>query len=148
MTYSHLLVPVDGSELSDQAVARAVELAKNVGARITFFHAEPGLPVSLAGLGEQVDPRTLDMLVTASREQCREILREACSTAEAAGLSAESRSVINPMPHEAIVEAAKEVGADLIVMASHGRRGLSALLLGSETQKVLIHSTLPVLVVR
>ncbi len=148
MTYRHLLVPVDGSDLSDQAVARGVELANSLGAQITFFHAEPGLPVALAGLGEQVDPRTLDMLVTASREQSREILRQACSTAEAAGLHAESRSVVNPMPHDAIVEAAKEVGADLIVMASHGRRGLNALLLGSETQKVLTHSALPVLVVR
>ncbi len=148
MTYSHLLVPVDGSELSDEAVKKGVELAKTLGARITFFHAEPGLPVALAGLGEQVDPRTLDMLVTASREQSREILSQACHTAEAAGVSAESRSVMNPLPHEAIVEAAGEAGADLIVMASHGRRGLNALLLGSETQKVLTHSTLPVLVVR
>ena len=148
MTYRHLLVPVDGSELSDQAVSKAVELAGTLGARITFFHAEPGLPVALAGLGEQVDPRTLDMLVTASRQQTHTILRQACQNAEAAGVSAESRSVMNPIPAEAIVEAADQVGADLILMASHGRRGLGALLLGSETQKVLTHSTLPVLVVR
>ncbi len=148
MTYSHLLVPVDGSELSDQAVSKAVELAKTLGARITFFHAEPGLPVALAGLGEQVDPRTLDMLVSASRQQTDTILRQASQSAEAAGVRAERCSVMNPIPAEAIVEAAAQVGADLILMASHGRRGLGALLLGSETQKVLTHSTLPVLVVR
>lgn len=148
MSYSHLLVPIDGSDLSDQAIAKAVDLAKTLGARITFFHAEPGLPVALAGLGEQVDPRTLDMLVTASRQQTREILNQASRTAEAAGVSADSRSVMNPIPSEAIAEAASAVGADLIVMASHGRRGLGALVLGSETQKVLTHSTLPVLVVR
>ena len=63
-------------------------------------------------------------------------------------MQAERRSELNPLPHEAIVGAAAQVGADLIVMASHGRRGLSALLLGSETQKVLINSPVPVLVVR
>jgi nucleotide-binding universal stress UspA family protein len=148
MTYSHLLVPVDGSDLSEQAVSGAVDLARTLGARITFFHAEPGLPVALAGLGEQVDPRTLDMLVSASRQQTQEILAAACRSAEAAGVQAERRSELNPLPHEAIVGAAAQVGADLIVMASHGRRGLSALLLGSETQKVLINSPVPVLVVR
>lgn len=148
MTYSHLLVPVDGSDLSDQAISKAVDLARSLGARITFFHAEPGLPVALAGLGEQVDPRTLDMLVSVSRQQTREILERACQSATVAGVSAESHSSMNPMPHEAIMETARAVGADLIVMASHGRRGLGALLLGSETQKVLTHSPIPVLVVR
>ena len=148
MTYRHLLVPVDGSELSDQAVARAVDLARSLGARITFFHAEPGLPVALAGLGEQVDPRTLDLLVSVGHEQGRTILSQACRSAETAGVRAESHSVINPVPAEAIVEAAATVGADLIVMASHGRRGLNALLLGSETHRVLTLATQPVLVVR
>ncbi len=148
MTYSHLLVPVDGSDLSDQAVDKAVDLARALGARITFVHAEPGLPVALAGLGEQVDPRTLDMLVNVSRQQTREMLESACQSAALAGVSAESHSAMNPMPHQAIVETARAVGADLIVMASHGRRGLGALLLGSETQKVLTHSPIPVLVVR
>lgn len=148
MTYSHLLVPVDGSNLSEQAITKAVELAKALAARITFFHAEPGLPVALAGLGEQMDPRTLDMLVSAGRQQTREILDSACKRAAAAGVPAESHSAMNPIPYEAIVETANQVGADLIVMASHGRRGLGALVLGSETQKVLTHSPLPVLVVR
>lgn len=148
MTYSHLLVPVDGSDLSDQAVNKAVDLARALGARITFVHAEPGLPVALAGLGEQVDPRTLDMLVNVSRQQTREMLESACQSATLAGVSAEGHSTMNPMPHQAIVETARAVGADLIVMASHGRRGLGALLLGSETQKVLTYSPIPVLVVR
>ena len=148
MTFTHLLVPVDGSDLSDQAVGRALELAGVLGARITFVHAEPGLPVALAGLGEPMDPRTVEMLVSAGREQSREILVNACRRAEESGIAAERLSLANPMPHEAIVEAASRVGADLIVMASHGRRGIGALLLGSETQKVLTHCTLPVLVVR
>lgn len=148
MTYRHLLVPIDGSEMSDRAVARAVELAATLGARITFFHAEPGLPVALAGLGEQLDPRTLDMLVSVNRERTRQLLGEACAAADAAGVSADSRSELNPLPSEAIVAMANAVGADLIVMASHGRRGLGALLLGSETQKVLTHAAQPVLVLR
>jgi nucleotide-binding universal stress UspA family protein len=90
----------------------------------------------------------MEMLVSASREQSREILTNACRQAEESGIAAERLSLVNPMPHEAIVEAASRVGADLIVMASHGRRGIGALLLGSETQKVLTHCALPVLVVR
>jgi nucleotide-binding universal stress UspA family protein len=148
MTFTHLLVPVDGSELSDQAVSRALELAGVLGARVTFVHAEPGLPMALAGLGEPMDSRTLEMLASASREQSQMILAEACRRAEESGIQAERLSLVNPMPHAAIVEAAGQVGADLIVMASHGRRGIGALLLGSETQKVLTHCTLPVLVVR
>jgi nucleotide-binding universal stress UspA family protein len=148
MTFTHLLVPVDGSELSDQAVSRALELAGVLGARVTFVHAEPGLPMALAGLGEPMDSRTLEMLASASREQSQMILAEACRRAEESGIQAERLSLVNPMPHAAIVEAAGQVGADLIVMASHGRRGIGALLLGSETQKVLTHCALPVLVVR
>lgn len=148
MSYHHLLVPVDGSRLSTQAVAQAVELARALGARITVVHAEPGLPLTLAGLGEPVDPRTADMLLAASRRQSQEILDAACQQVAGAGIAVERRCVMNPLPHEAIVDTARQVGADLIVMASHGRRGIGALLLGSETQKVLLHTTLPVLVVR
>jgi len=148
MSYQHLLVPVDGSRLSTQAVAQAVELARALGARITVVHAEPGLPLTLAGLGEPVDPRTVDMLLAASRRESQEILDAACQQVAEAGVAVERRCVTNPLPYEAIVDAARQVGADLIVMASHGRRGIGALLLGSETQKVLLHTTLPVLVVR
>ena len=148
MSFQHLLVPVDGSERSDQAVLRAVELARSLDARLTFVHAQPGLPVALSGMGEPMDPRTLELLANASREQSEQIL--ACASGKAADLGVESErlTLVNPLPHAAIMTAARQVGADLIVMASHGRRGISALLLGSETQKVLTHCTVPVLVVR
>ena len=73
MSFRHLLVAVDGSELSDQAVARAVDLARSLGARITFFHADPGLPGLLGGFGEQLDPNTVELLVSASHKQGEKI---------------------------------------------------------------------------
>jgi nucleotide-binding universal stress UspA family protein len=148
MSFRHLLVAVDGSELSDQAVARAVDLARSLGARITFFHADPGLPGVLGGFGEQLDPNTVELLISASHRQGDKILAAARAQAAAAGIDAATESGINALPHEAILAAAQRCAADLIVMASHGRRGLSALFLGSETQKVLTGSSLPVLVVR
>jgi nucleotide-binding universal stress UspA family protein len=148
MTFSHMLVAIDGSELSGQAVVRAIDLARTLGARITFFHADPGLPGVLAGFGEQLDPSTVELLVNASHRQGSKILDEALAKAAAVGVAAAIETGINPLPHEAILAAAQRCSADLIVMASHGRRGLSALLLGSETQKVLTRSPVPVLVVR
>ena len=148
MSYRHLLVPLDGSPLSDGAATAAIKLAGELGARITFFHAQPGLSMALVGIGEPVDPRTVDALSRAAQQEADQILSRASRQAEAAGIEADSRSTVHAIPYEAIITAAEDCGADLIVMASHGRRGIGALVLGSETQKVLIHSSLPVLVVR
>lgn len=148
MSYRHLLVPLDGSPLSDAAAAAAIQLAGDLKARITFFHAQPGLSMALVGIGEPVDPRTIDALTKAAQQETEEILKRASEQAAAAGIESDSRSAVHPIPYEAIIAAAAACEADLIVMASHGRRGIGALVLGSETQKVLIHSSLPVLVVR
>jgi len=148
MSFHHLLVPTDGSELSCQAVAKAVELAGAIGARLTLFHVQANFPISLVGAGELVDPHTVDILVRAARTRAEQILAEAAAIAEAAAVPWESEIAVQALPHAAILEAAKRLGADLIVMASHGRRGLEGVLLGSETQRVLSHSPCPVLVVR
>ena len=146
--YSHLLVPTDGSELSEAAIAQAVRLAECLGARITVLHARPTVPVPVMGMGEMLDPRTMDVLVAAGREDAERIVDAALKVARDAGVEARAERLQNDQPHRAIVDAATRLGCDLIVMASHGRRGLSGLLLGSETQRVLIEASCPVLVVR
>ena len=138
--FKNVLVPTDGSELSASTVARAIDFAKDAGARIIFFYAQPDFPTPIYGEGALFDP-------TAAAE-AEKILAQAKSAAEAAGVSAGSDTIVSEVPFEAIIASAERNGSDLIFMASHGRRGLSGLLLGSETQKVLTHSKVPVLVYR
>lgn len=146
--FKHIFVPTDGSQLSNDTVARAVQFAKDAGARITFFFAKPDYPVSFYGEGAIMDPTSPEKFAEMAESQAREILGAAAKTAEAAGVDCGTVSVVNDMPYEAIIAEAQARGCDLIFMASHGRRGISAMLLGSETQKVLTHSRIPVLVYR
>ena len=148
MPYRHLLVPTDGSELSATAVRQAVDLSRTLGADLTVFHVQSNFPISLVGVGELVDPHTVDALVAAARDSAATILAEARAVAAAAGVACRTDTVVHAQPAVAIVEAAQRHGADLIVMASHGRRGLEGVLLGSETHRVLTQSPCPVLVVR
>ena len=148
MTYRHLLVPTDGSEISDRAVEQAVTLAAALGARLRVLHVQVSFPISLVGVGELVEPSTVDALMAAAQQRAETILGEAMARAAAAGVQAEQSLLVNPQPHQAILEEARTHGCDLIVMASHGRRGLEGLLIGSETQRVLTQSSCPVLVVR
>ncbi|MEB3172585.1 MAG: universal stress protein [Cyanobacteriota bacterium] len=148
MPYTHLLVPTDGSELSGQAVDQAIGLAKALGARLTLLHAQPPVPLPILGMGDAIDPVTVDTLVRASREGAERVMADALARVRASGLEPGQQAIEHASPHAAITQAARELGCDLIVMASHGRRGLEGLLLGSETQKVLATSPCPVLVVR
>jgi nucleotide-binding universal stress UspA family protein len=148
MTYQHLLVPTDGSEISGRAVQEAVDLAATLGARVRFLHVQNNYPISLVGVGELVEASTIEALVEAAGKRAEEILQGAVAVAAQAGVPAERTVLMNPLPHKAILEEASAAGCDLIVMASHGRRGLEGLLIGSETQRVLIGSSCPVLVVR
>jgi nucleotide-binding universal stress UspA family protein len=148
--FRHLLVPTDGSELSKAAAARAVTLAQQMGARITFFHAQesfygrPELAIYTDGL--VMDPALVEQFSKANAEFAATLLAEAQQVANQAGVEAAGDTAVNPLIYEAILEAAQRHGCDLIVMASHGRRGLAGLLLGSETQRVLTHAQIPVLV--
>jgi nucleotide-binding universal stress UspA family protein len=148
MTYQHLLVPTDGSDLSAKAVDQAVALARRLGARVRMLHVQSSFPVSLVGVGELVDASAIQALMEAARTQTEQILTAARQVAEAGGVPVEVVKRLGSQPAEAIVEEARAGGCDLIVMASHGRRGLEGLLLGSETQRVLTQSPCPVLVVR
>lgn len=146
--FKNILVPTDGSELSDSTVARAISFAKDAGARITFFYAQPDFPMPIYGEGALIDPTTPEQFSRAAAAEAETILSRARSSAETAEVESSSDTLVSEVPYEAIIEAAERNGCDLIFMASHGRRGLSGLLLGSETQKVLTHSKIPVLVYR
>lgn len=146
--FKHILVPTDGSQLSSDTVKRAITFAKETRARVSFFFAKPDYPVAFYGEGALIDPTTPDKFAEMAEQQAREILAGHEAMARAEGVECSSLSAVSDIPYEAIIAAAEESGADLIFMASHGRRGISGLLLGSETQKVLTHSKIPVLVYR
>ncbi len=146
--FKHILVPTDGSQLSSDTSRRAIAFAKETGAKVTFFFAKPDYPVAFYGEGALIDPTTPDKFAEMAEQQAKEILAANEAAARADGVACASVSSVSDIPYEAIIAAAEQTGADLIFMASHGRRGISGLLLGSETQKVLTHSKIPVLVYR
>ncbi len=146
--FKHLLLPTDGSALSRIAAERAVNFAKESGARISAFFAKPEYPVAYFGEGALIDPTTPESFADLTRQQAEKYLGEVAALCEAAGVEYQLVSETNDIPHEAIIAAARRLGCDLIFMASHGRKGLGGLLLGSETHKVLTHSNVPVLVYR
>jgi len=148
MPYTHLLVPSDGSDLSRRAIDHALKLAGALGARITFLHVESSTPIPLIGLGERLDVQTMELLIAASHQESDRILDQAGGAAAGAGVSAQCERIPGEIPHRVIVETAQRLGCGLILMASHGRRGLPGLLLGSETQRVLALAHCPVLVFR
>lgn len=146
--FKHILVPTDGSPLSSDAVRRAVGFARESGARVTFFFAKPDYPVAFYGEGALIDPTTPEKFADMADRQAADVLEACARIAQEAGVDCATLSSVSDAPYEAIIDAAAACGCDLIFMASHGRRGLSGLLLGSETQKVLTHSKVPVLVYR
>ena len=144
--HRHILIATDGSELSQNAIDYGMALAKSVDAKVTVvtvstpfhtFAVEPGM---ITDTPEQYRKRMATLAV--------KYLNVAKEAALAAGVSCETMHVEHDHPYLAIIETAARQSCDLIVMASHGRRGISAIVLGSETVKVLTHSTIPVLVVR
>ncbi len=146
--FKHVLVPTDGSPLSDSTVAHAISFAKSIGAQITFFYAQPEFPLPVYGEGALLDPTTPEQFAKSAAQEASQILSRAQEAATAAGVTANTYTEINEVPYEAIISATDRNGCDLIFMASHGRKGIAGLLLGSETQKVLTHSKIPVLVYR
>jgi nucleotide-binding universal stress UspA family protein len=146
--YKHILVATDGSKLSQKAVTHAIALAQALGAKMTVFYASPDYPLPAYADGVVYEPVSKKEYAALANREAEKILKAIAEKAEAGGLDCATMHTIAPAPWEAILAAAKKAKADAIVMASHGRRGVSALLLGSETQKVLTHSKLPVIVVR
>ena len=143
--YRNILVPTDGSDITRNAVTTAVSLAKLTGAKLTVISAKEPFPYSAISEMQPVPPQEF---YDAQERIASARVKDALEAATAAGVECVPLTVEALHPWEAITETAKSQGCDLIVMASHGRRGMSALLLGSETQKVLTHCTTPVLVVK
>jgi nucleotide-binding universal stress UspA family protein len=141
--FKHILIPTDGSDLSRKAVLYGVRLAKESGAKVTGLTvAEPYRVATMDTILIPVDEGDYE-------EQSRVLSEKAMEQVKmAAGVPCETVREVNDQPYRAIIDAAQALQCDLIVMSSHGRRGISALLLGSETAKVLTHSTIPVLVYR
>lgn len=146
--FKRILVPTDGSALSNDTVRRAVTFAREAGAHLTFFYAKPEYPVAFYGEGALIDPTTPDKFAELAEQQAQEILAACTQAAQAEGVPCSTLALVSDVPYEAIIAAATQAESDLIFMASHGRRGISGMLLGSETQKVLTHSKIPVLVYR
>ena len=145
--YKNILIPTDGSELSGKAAVNGTKLAKLVGAGVTaFYAAPPATPVEHKGLlPSYVDPQKH---ARAIEKEAAEYLAVIEKAAKSAGIQCRTVSVTNDFPADAIIAAAKEHGCDLIFIASHGRRGFRDSMLGSQTQKVLEQSPIPVLVDR
>lgn len=146
--FKHLLVPTDGSQLADSAVARAIDFARETGARITFFYAQQEPPMQVYGDGPVMDAHAPERFAKLAQSRAEETLSNAVEAARAVGVVADSCTLVSEPPYVGIIGIADERGCDIIFMASHGRRGIAGLLLGSETQKVLTHSRIPVLVYR
>ena len=144
--YRHILIPTDGSELSKLALEEGVALAKALNARVTVvtvttpFHVISGNPVMLTDTPERYKEH---MVATAGQ-----YLDEGKKIGAAAGVECDLVYIEHEHPYKAIIDTAQKQGCDAIQMASHGRRGISAVVLGSETLKVLTHSTVPVIVCR
>lgn len=143
--FKRILVPTDGSDLTAKAVDTALNLARLAGAQIVTVSVKEPFPYGLMSEMQPVPPQEYfdaQERIAASRVQR---VQQVCADA---GVACETHAIDADQPWRAIVDLAASAGCDLVVMASHGRRGLSAVLLGSETQKVLTHCAVPVLVVR
>ena len=146
--YKHIMIPTDGSELSDKAINAGVDFAKEVHARVTGFTAVPEYKVPSEIELMSRHGVSLEQYERDARKQAEAALQKIADRARAAGVEYDAEYAQSDRPHEAIVRAALKHGCDLIFMASHGRRGISALVHGSQTQGVLTHSTIPTLVYR
>ena len=146
--FSHILVPTDGSELSNKAITYAATLAKSMGGRITAFFAKPPHQLAQAGDAFLNDLLAPDKFEERADRLARECLEDAVRVCRTLDVPCNTVAVASEAPYQAILDTAQREGCDLILMASHGRSGLSGLLIGSETKKVLVHATLPVLVYR
>jgi nucleotide-binding universal stress UspA family protein len=144
--YTNILIPTDGSELAGKAVGHGIELAKRIDAKVTVLMVVP--PFHTFTTDTQMIEDTPARYKAGMQEHAEKILGAVARKAQGAGVACETVQVEYEHPYQAIIATARSKGCDLIVMASHGRRGISAIVLGSETVKVLTHCKVPVLVHR
>jgi nucleotide-binding universal stress UspA family protein len=144
--YKNILIPTDGSELSGKAVRAGVGLAKALGAKVTMLTVSVPFHVFTLETGMVID--TAPEYAKHAQAKATKTLGDAAGVAKAAGVACDTMHVEHEHPYQAIIDTAKSKDCDLITMASHGRRGVAALVLGSVTVQVLTHSKIPVLVHR
>lgn len=144
--YKNILIPTDGSDLADKAVQSGIAFGKEIGAKITVLTV--AAPFHVFTFKTQAVEDTPEQYRKRMQERTAKTLEKVAGAARAAGVACETIQVEHDHPYQAIIDTAKAKGCDLIMMASHGRRGISAIVLGSETMKVLTHSKIPVLVHR
>jgi len=144
--YKNILIPTDGSKLAGKAVEQGITFAKEIGATITVLTVT--VPFHVFTLDPQVVEATSLEYEKHIKKHAAKILGAVADAAKAAGVACKTVQVEEEHPYQAIINTAKSNGCDLIMMASHGRRGISAMVIGSETVKVLTHSKIPVLVQR
>ena len=146
--YKRILVPTDGSPLSKKAVKNAVELAAGMGAELVALNVVSRYPVSYFEGGASISPQEIGRIEKQWAEKGQALADGAAQAAERAGVKAKGVIMRSDLVAEAILAAVRKNKCDLVVMASHGRKGIKRLLLGSETQHVLTHGDIPVLVLR
>lgn len=144
--YKHILIATDGSELAHKALVQGFALAKALGAKVTTVTVTE--PWTAVVPGEMGMAFPIDEYEKGASENAANILAAVKKEADTAGIATDTVHMADQYPADGIIATAKEKGCDLIVMASHGRRGLSRLLIGSQANQVVIHSEVPVLVVR
>jgi len=145
--YRHILIPTDGSELAEHGVTNGLLLAKSVGAKVTAIIVEE--PFDWLSVSETKGQRAFDELAKHTeqiKKHAASVLNHVANAAKQAGVPCDTIQVEDARPYQAIIATAEDRGCDLIVMASHGRGGISAVVLGSVTNKVLTHTKTPVLV--
>lgn len=148
--YANILMSTDGSEVAKKGIEHGTALAKSLKAKATVITVTEPLPVDYGSghaAGWIPTQAEFDRYDAACKEHARKVLDEAAAVAQRIGIAVELVHVSSPHPASAIIEAAKSRGCDLIVMSSHGRRGLTKLFLGSQTSEVLADGSVPVLVV-
>ena len=146
--FKHILLPTDGSKLSERAVRSGIQFAGRIKARVTALHVIPAFQAFANEGFAPLSPALRKRLEDEARARATRMLEGIARQARSRKVRCATLTAASDMPYQVIIETARKKKCDLIMMASHGRRGLSSLLLGSETQKVLLHSKTPVLVVR
>ena len=146
--FKRILIPTDGSPVAAKAIKAGVALAKERGATVTGYYAIEPAPTHIYGEGYLADKRLVEELERRAREVAQRSLDEVAAAAKAAGVQCETVVGKAVLPYKGIIDTAEKNRCDAIFMASNGHRGLTGLLLGSVTQKVLTHSKTPVLVFR
>jgi nucleotide-binding universal stress UspA family protein len=146
--FKHILLPTDGSKLSSKAVKMGIDFAKRTKARVTAIHVVPQFALMVDDGITMLSPALKKRFEDEGRARAQKMLNDVAKQARSRGVRCTTLCVASDLPYQEIIGTARKKKCDVILMASHGRRGLSSLLLGSETAKVLLHSKIPVLVVR